>query len=208
MLLRAVGWGMIGGGFGGLFNLPWFIQFREYDPAYALNYLMRPFVGALLGAMLAMSSAGSLTRALRNLFVAILVLDFALALFKPTNPAADKSSYYAIKASGGAEALMMVETDRPDLILLDLMMPEMDGYEFIRLHRRERETPVILLTAREWTQQYEWNAHYAIALKAGLDPQVALDPGDGVDDDVRHCWPPFSASTTRSRSRPRPPRSA
>ncbi|MCA9958484.1 MAG: response regulator transcription factor, partial [Anaerolineales bacterium] len=35
-----------------------------------------------------------------------------------------------------------------DLILLDIMMPEMDGYEFIRIHRREADTPVILLTAR------------------------------------------------------------
>lgn len=32
---------------------------------------------------------------------------------------------------------------------------------------------VILMTAREWTQQYEWNAHYQIALKAGLKPEVA-----------------------------------
>ena len=61
VLLRALGWGMIGGGFGGLFNLPWFIQFREYDPAYALNYFMRPFVGALLGAVLFLvSQAGIL----------------------------------------------------------------------------------------------------------------------------------------------------
>lgn len=32
---------------------------------------------------------------------------------------------------------------------------------------------VILMTAREWTQQYEWNAHYQIALKAGLKPEIA-----------------------------------
>jgi hypothetical protein len=61
VLLRAVGWGMIGGAFGGLFNLPWFIQFREYDPAYALNYFLRPFIGALLGAILFLvSQAGIL----------------------------------------------------------------------------------------------------------------------------------------------------
>jgi hypothetical protein len=61
VLLRAVGWGIIGGGFGALFNLPWFIQFREYDSAYALNYFVRPFVGALLGAILFLiSQAGIL----------------------------------------------------------------------------------------------------------------------------------------------------
>lgn len=61
VLLRAAGWGIIGGGFGALFNLPWFIQFREYDPAYALNYFMHPFIGALLGAILFLvSQAGIL----------------------------------------------------------------------------------------------------------------------------------------------------
>ena len=38
--------------------------------------------------------------------------------------------------------------DKPDLILLDIMMPEMDGYEFIRAYRRESDTPIILLTAK------------------------------------------------------------
>ena len=38
---------------------------------------------------------------------------------------------------------------------------------------------VILLTAREWTQQYEWHVHYPIALKAGLDPQVAGAVAEG-----------------------------
>ena len=33
------------------------------------------------------------------------------------------------------------------------------------------------------------------AVHLGLDPQMALDPGDGVDDDVRHDWPPFSSSS-------------
>ncbi|MEO7134421.1 MAG: substrate-binding domain-containing protein [Vicinamibacterales bacterium] len=38
---------------------------------------------------------------------------------------------------------------------------------------------VILLTAREWTQQYEWNAHYQIALKAGLKPEIANAIAEG-----------------------------
>jgi 4-carboxymuconolactone decarboxylase len=38
---------------------------------------------------------------------------------------------------------------------------------------------VILLTARAWTQQYEWNVHYPIAIKAGLDPQVAAAVAEG-----------------------------
>lgn len=38
----------------------------------------------------------------------------------------------------------------------------------------------ILITARQWTAQYEWFAHYPLALKAGLDPQVADDIAHGV----------------------------
>jgi 4-carboxymuconolactone decarboxylase len=38
---------------------------------------------------------------------------------------------------------------------------------------------VILMTAREWTQQYEWNAHYPIALKAGVKPEVANAIAEG-----------------------------
>ena len=42
----------------------------------------------------------------------------------------------------------MAREEKPDLIILDLMMPEMDGQEFMRLHRKERETPIIILTAK------------------------------------------------------------
>lgn len=38
---------------------------------------------------------------------------------------------------------------------------------------------VILITAREWTQQYEWNAHHALALKGGLDPEIAKAVAEG-----------------------------
>ncbi|WP_245323923.1 carboxymuconolactone decarboxylase family protein [Bradyrhizobium stylosanthis] len=38
----------------------------------------------------------------------------------------------------------------------------------------------ILITARQWTAQYEWFAHYPLAMKAGLDPQVAKDVANGV----------------------------
>ena len=51
-------------------------------------------------------------------------------------------------AANGREALFVARQEKPDLIILDLMMPEMDGYEFMRLHRKERETPIILLTAK------------------------------------------------------------
>ncbi|MDX1377878.1 MAG: response regulator transcription factor, partial [Anaerolineales bacterium] len=51
-------------------------------------------------------------------------------------------------AYNGVEALSTAKNENPDLIVLDVMMPEMDGYEFMRAHRAENNTPIILLTAR------------------------------------------------------------
>lgn len=51
-------------------------------------------------------------------------------------------------AANGREALYAARAEKPDLILLDIMMPEMSGYDFLKAYRKERETPVILLTAR------------------------------------------------------------
>jgi DNA-binding response OmpR family regulator len=51
-------------------------------------------------------------------------------------------------ADNGQNALYEARRAKPDLILLDIMMPEMDGFEFIRTFRKESETPVILLTAK------------------------------------------------------------
>ena len=61
ILLRALGAGMIGGVLGALYNLPWFIQFREYDPAYNMHYFARPLLGLVIGAVLFLiSQAGIL----------------------------------------------------------------------------------------------------------------------------------------------------
>ena len=51
-------------------------------------------------------------------------------------------------AADGVAALAVARRVRPDLILLDIMMPEMGGYDFIRAHRRQADTPIILLTAK------------------------------------------------------------
>jgi DNA-binding response OmpR family regulator len=51
-------------------------------------------------------------------------------------------------AGDGREALFLAREMYPDLIILDLMMPEMGGYEFLRLYRRQGKVAVILLTAK------------------------------------------------------------
>ena len=51
-------------------------------------------------------------------------------------------------AEDGPEALATFASDEPDLVLLDLMLPQIDGYEVFRRMRATAETPVIMLTAR------------------------------------------------------------
>jgi two-component system alkaline phosphatase synthesis response regulator PhoP len=59
-----------------------------------------------------------------------------------------QEGFRVVLAANGKEALLAARREHPDLIILDIMMPEMDGYEFMRLHVKEQETPIILLTAR------------------------------------------------------------
>ncbi len=60
----------------------------------------------------------------------------------------EAEGFHVFVASNGREALYAARSEKPDLILLDIMMPEMSGYEFIKAYRKESETPIILLTAK------------------------------------------------------------
>lgn len=59
-----------------------------------------------------------------------------------------EQGYRVVTAADGRQALFVARQEQPDLILLDIMMPEMDGYDFIRAYRQEADVPVILLTAK------------------------------------------------------------
>jgi DNA-binding response OmpR family regulator len=60
----------------------------------------------------------------------------------------ERDGYRVIAAYGGLEALTLARRRRPDLILLDLMLPEMDGLDVCRILQAESDVPVIMLTAR------------------------------------------------------------
>ena len=60
----------------------------------------------------------------------------------------EAEGFRVVIAADGREALYAARAEKPDLILLDIMMPEMSGYEFIKVYCKERETPIILLTAK------------------------------------------------------------
>jgi two-component system KDP operon response regulator KdpE len=61
----------------------------------------------------------------------------------------DLEGYRVIEASNGLEAINRVREDLPDLVLLDVMMPELDGFEALRIIRETSTVPVIMLTVRD-----------------------------------------------------------
>jgi DNA-binding response OmpR family regulator len=58
-----------------------------------------------------------------------------------------REGYEVLTAENGAEALETARQKKPDLILLDVLLPELDGYEVCRILRKESSVPIIMLTA-------------------------------------------------------------
>jgi DNA-binding response OmpR family regulator len=93
----------------------------------------------------------------------------------------ERSGYRVIVASDGEEALALALQHKPDLAVLDVMMPKLDGYEVTRRLRKEDAThsmPVILLTSR------------------AQEADVARGFESGADDYIRK---PFSPQELRAR---------
>ena len=78
----------------------------------------------------------------------ILIVDDEKRLVSLVQSYLAQEGYRALAAYNGKDALVVAEKENPDLIILDIMMPEMNGYEFMRAHRAEKDTPIIMLTAK------------------------------------------------------------
>ncbi len=78
----------------------------------------------------------------------ILVVDDKLELRTLLKSYLTQEGFEVVTANDGQEALFVARHEKPNLIILDLMMPEMGGYEFMRCYNREAETPVVILTAK------------------------------------------------------------
>jgi len=57
--------------------------------------------------------------------------------------------YRIVQAQDGQQGLFVARHEHPDLVLLDIMMPNMDGFQFLSAFRKESEVPVIVITARD-----------------------------------------------------------
>ncbi|UNC90633.1 response regulator transcription factor [Candidatus Contubernalis alkaliaceticus] len=78
----------------------------------------------------------------------VLLVDDEKTLVKALTFNLEKEGYQVIPAFDGEEALQLVETENPDLIILDLMLPGVDGFEVCRRVRKSLDIPIIMLTAK------------------------------------------------------------
>jgi len=89
---------------------------------------------------------------------------------------AKRTGYTVIPVANGAEALRLANTERPDLVLMDVMMPGMDGLEVCRRMRKQEATakiPIILLTFRVGEESV--SAGFASGCTAYLKKPVETD---------------------------------
>ncbi|HMD90919.1 MAG TPA: response regulator transcription factor [Anaerolineaceae bacterium] len=78
----------------------------------------------------------------------ILVVDDEILIVKLARDYLEKAGFRVLAAADGATALAMARREHPDLVVLDLMLPAMDGLDVTRSLRRESDVPIIMLTAR------------------------------------------------------------
>lgn len=79
----------------------------------------------------------------------ILVVDDEAPIIDMLSYNLRRANYDVVVARDGEQALAQARQERPDLIILDLMLPHLDGLEVCRILRRERDVPIIMLTARD-----------------------------------------------------------
>ena len=97
----------------------------------------------------------------------VLVADDEPRITKLVSIALSEEGFRVVTASGGEEALLKAEEVRPDIVLLDIVMPDLDGIEVMRQLRERRPVPVILLTAKGSTSDK------AKGLDLGADDYIA-----------------------------------
>ncbi len=78
----------------------------------------------------------------------ILVVDDDPGIVKVVRAYLEQEGFHVLTAYDGKQAMRIARHDRPDLVVLDLMLPEMDGWDVCRALRKESDVPVIMLTAR------------------------------------------------------------
>jgi CheY-like chemotaxis protein/anti-sigma regulatory factor (Ser/Thr protein kinase) len=117
----------------------------------ALDYFVKPVIAKDLIARLARFN---LTRKVAGNKVEVLVVDDEPANREWLLGILEPAGFKVITASGGAQAIELVRSRKPDLVLLDLMMPEVSGFDVVEALRADpttRQMPIMVLTAKDLT---------------------------------------------------------
>lgn len=96
----------------------------------------------------------------------ILAADDELELLDTLELFLARENMLLVKAKNGMEALALFEKEQPDLVLLDIMMPQLDGFSVLRKIREQSKVPAIMMTAR--TEDYD----KILGLELGADDYV------------------------------------
>jgi DNA-binding response OmpR family regulator len=96
----------------------------------------------------------------------ILVVDDEPKITRLARDYLEKSGFTVLTSGDGQQALTITRQERPDLIVLDLMLPGLDGLDVCRAIRRESDIPIIMLTARAE------EADQLIGLELGADDYI------------------------------------
>ena len=79
----------------------------------------------------------------------------------------ENESYEVIEAESGTDALCLVEREKPDLCVLDIMMPGMDGYQVLKHIRQDSNIPVVIISAKDE------DSEKILGLDLGADDYIA-----------------------------------
>lgn len=106
----------------------------------------------------------------------VLVVEDDTSIVDFVRAALEDEGYAVRSAKHGAVALEIAETFRPDVILLDLRMPIMDGWSFVELYRRKVSDPgsIVLLSAVHESPEIAENLHAEAVLPKPVDLDVLL----------------------------------
>jgi CheY-like chemotaxis protein len=115
----------------------------------------------------------------------VLVVDDEAANREWARNILEPAGFAVIQAAGGREAIALAKSRHPDLVLLDLMMPDVNGFEVVKALRADPATqrmPVMILTARNLTHADKRNLNGHVSRILGRSPSSAAD----LLDHLRH----------------------
>src|SRR5436189_221040 len=106
----------------------------------------------------------------------VLVADDEPRITKLVAIALSEEGFRVVTANGGEQALQKAEEVRPDIVLLDIVMPDLDGIEVMRQLRERRPVPVIL--TKVWGPEYRDDLQYLRVWVSRVRRKLGAAPGE------------------------------